>query len=90
MDLSSHLHHSICEYINTWIKIKQEADGWTLPEVERDPSLQIQYMEEFRRLEGVIFDPAEIERNEGRRTFAKLMANSFWDRETSCIKFQYT
>ena len=66
------------DYINTWIKVKQEADGWPSPEVEKDPALQIQYLEEFRRVEGVILDPAKIERNEGRRTLGKLMANSFW------------
>ena len=53
------------DYINTWIKVKQEADGWTSPEVAKDPSLQIEYLEEFRRVEGVILDPAKIERNEG-------------------------
>ena len=53
------------DYINTWIKVKQEADGWPSPEVEKDPALQIQYLEEFRRVEGVILDPAKIERNEG-------------------------
>ena len=66
------------DYINTWIKVKQEADGWPSPEVEKDPALQIEYLEEFRRVEGVILDPAKIERNEGRRTLGKLMANSFW------------
>ena len=59
-------------YINTWIKGKQEADGWPSPEVAKDPGLQIQYLEEFRRVEGVILDPAKIERNEGRRTLGKL------------------
>ena len=44
----------------------------------KDPGLQIEYLEEFRRVEGVILDPAKIERNEGRRTLGKLMANSFW------------
>ena len=58
--------------------MKQEADGWPSPEVEEDPALQIEYLEEFRRVEGVILDPAKIERNEGRRTLGKLMANSFW------------
>lgn len=66
------------DYINTWIKVKQDADGWPSPEVEKDPALQVEYLEEFRRVEGVIFDPAKIHRNEGRRTLGKLMANSFW------------
>ncbi|CAH3115971.1 unnamed protein product, partial [Porites lobata] len=66
------------DYINTWIKVKQEADGRPSPEVEKDPALQIEYLEEFRSVEGVILDPAKIERNEGRRTLGKLMANSFW------------
>ena len=42
--------------------MKQEADGWTSPEVEKDPALQIEYLEEFWRVEGVILDPAKIER----------------------------
>ena len=46
--------------------------------MEKDPALQIEYLEEFRRVEGVIIDPAKIKRNEGRRTLGKLMANSFW------------
>ena len=66
------------DYINTWNKVKQEADGWPSPEVAKDPGLQIEYLEEFRRVVGVILDPAKIERNEGRRTLGKLMANSFW------------
>ena len=64
--------------INTWIKVKQEADGWPSPEVAKDPALQIEYLEEFRRVEGVILYPAKVERNEGRRTLGKLMANRFW------------
>ena len=53
------------DYINTWIKVKQEADGWPSPEVEKYPALPVECLEEFRRVEGVILDPAKIERNEG-------------------------
>ncbi|CAH3127305.1 unnamed protein product [Porites lobata] len=71
--------HNFQGYDGTFVKaVKQEADGWPSPEVAKDPALQIEYLEEFRRVEGVILDPAKIERNEGRRTLGKLMANSFW------------
>ena len=54
----------------------RQVDGWPSPEVEKDPALQIEYLEEFWCVEGVILDPAKIQRNEGRRTWGKLMANS--------------
>ncbi|CAH3171078.1 unnamed protein product [Porites lobata] len=54
-------------YVNTWLKIKQESAGW--------PSW-CQTLEQAR--EGIRLDVASIAKNPGRKATAKLMLNSFW------------
>jgi len=36
------------------------------------------YIRDYEAREGIILDPNEIEKNEGLRSIAKLMLNSFW------------
>ncbi|MDI9312371.1 MAG: DNA polymerase, partial [Limnohabitans sp.] len=64
------------EYINTWLKVKQEASGWpswVQTEVEKH-----QYIQNFETREGIQLDFNNIQKNPGRRFIAKLMLNSFW------------
>ncbi|XP_028412509.1 uncharacterized protein LOC114535345 [Dendronephthya gigantea] len=64
------------DYINTFLKIKQEASGYpkncTIEEQRR------LYVEEYYEREGIRLDPCKIEHNPGLRALAKLMLNSFW------------
>ncbi|MDI9312027.1 MAG: DNA polymerase [Limnohabitans sp.] len=64
------------EYINLWLKEKQEASGWpiwVLNEADRE-----KYLNEYEKHENVSLDVSKIEKNPGRRFIAKIMLNSFW------------
>ncbi|KAF2894175.1 hypothetical protein ILUMI_11998 [Ignelater luminosus] len=64
------------EYINKFLKMKQEASGWPSDcetSEERD-----KYIQNYLKHEGILLDRDNIEKNPGRRTLAKLMLNSFW------------
>ncbi|KAJ8019081.1 hypothetical protein HOLleu_42562 [Holothuria leucospilota] len=61
-------------YIDTFLKMKQEADGWPSEcHTEEDKKA---YIDDYERREGVRLET--IEKNEGKRCLAKLMLNSFW------------
>ena len=64
------------EYINTFLKMKQEASGW--PEDCDTEERRRQYIADYERREGIKLDYANIAKNEGKRALAKLMLNSFW------------
>ena len=64
------------DYINSFLKLKQEASGWPewcSSEVERN-----NYIEQFKTREGIQLDRDAICTNPGLRSLAKLMLNSFW------------
>lgn len=64
------------DYVNTWLKIKQESagyPGWVTTEEEKQ-----QYVHNYREKEGIQLDPELIVKNPGRKATAKLMLNSFW------------
>ncbi|KAJ8018826.1 putative DNA polymerase [Holothuria leucospilota] len=64
------------KYIDTFLKIKQEASGWpSWCETEQDRE---KYVEKYYENEGIALDPQNIEYNPGLRALAKLMLNSFW------------
>ena len=64
-------------YVNTFLKIKQEASRW--PDwVGDDPQKRTEYVANYRAKEGVELAPENIAKNPGRRSLAKLMLNSFW------------
>ena len=65
------------QYINTFLKIKQEADGW-LASVGTDELKRQEYITAYQQHEGVQLDYAQIEKNPAKRALAKLMLNSFW------------
>ena len=65
------------EYVNTWLKIKEEASGW--PEhVGNDPATQQEHVAKYYEKENIQLDPANIKKNPGLRTLAKMMLNSMW------------
>lgn len=64
------------EYINKFLKMKQEASGYPADCVT--PEQRSEYVADFLQHERVSLDPTKIEKNEGRRSQAKLLLNSFW------------
>ena len=64
------------QYVNTWLKIKQEASGY--PAWANADDKKTQYVREYDQHEGIRLDPAKIAKNPGKRSLAKLMLNSFW------------
>ncbi|XP_077270142.1 uncharacterized protein LOC143901589 [Temnothorax americanus] len=64
------------EYINTFLKLKQEASGW--PSDCYDDEAKERYLREYAETEGVVLDKDNIVRNPGLRSVAKLCLNSFW------------
>ena len=64
------------QYVNMFLKLKQESSGfpsWVQSEDDKD-----QYIEDYRRAEGISLDKASISKNAGQRTLAKLKLNSMW------------
>ena len=65
------------EYVNTWLKIKEEASSW--PEhVGEDPVKQQDHITNYFEKEKIQLDPTNIEKNPGLCTLAKMMLNSMW------------
>ena len=64
------------EYVNTFLKIKQEASGYPSDCVTDEQKQR--YVEDYYEHEGIRLDPNEIEYNPGLRYLAKLMLNSLW------------
>ena len=63
------------DYVNTWLKIKQEASGWP-PGVGEDETKRQQYLRDYYEHEGIQLEYEKIEKNPGLRTLAKMMLNS--------------
>ncbi len=64
------------EYVDTFLKIKQEASGY--PKERVTPEQKELYVSEYLEHEGIKLDPDNITPNPGLRSLAKLMLNSFW------------
>jgi len=63
------------DYVNTWLKTKQEASGW--PKwVGDDETKRQQYIREY--YEGIHLEYDKIEHNPGLRALTKMMLNSMW------------
>ena len=65
------------KYIDAWLRIKQEADGWP-KNIGEDEEKRRQYIQDYLNREAVQLRPEYIEKNPGLRSLAKLMLNSFW------------
>ena len=65
------------DYVNTWLKIKQEASSW--PKwVGDDETKRQQYICDYYEHEGIPKEYDKIAHNPGLRTLAKMMLNSMW------------
>ena len=64
------------EYIDTFLKIKQEASGW--PIWCKTQADQREYIKKYFDKEGIKLDSDKIVKNPGLRSLAKLCLNSFW------------
>ncbi|XP_043287522.1 uncharacterized protein [Venturia canescens] len=64
-------------YINTFLKIKQEASGWPKGYAD-DEAAQERYITAFKTAEGVQLERGAVAKNPGLRSVAKLCLNSFW------------
>ena len=62
------------DYVNTWLKLKQESAGW--PRWCTTPEQKQQYVRQYKEKEGI--DLENVAKNPGRKQVAKLMLNSFW------------
>jgi hypothetical protein len=62
------------DYVDAFLKLKQEASGY--PSWCHTPEDQQLFKENYREQEGITLD--HIEKNEGRRSFAKVMLNCLW------------
>ena len=63
-------------YINTFLKVKQEASGW--PDWCHSEEDKGEYLESYKEREGIQLEYSKIEKNPGLRSLAKLCLNSFW------------
>ena len=63
-------------YVNTFLKIKQEASGW--PDWCKTDEDKAKYVRDYEEKEGIKLNPDNIKKNPGLRALAKLCLNSFW------------
>ena len=71
------MHGLFENYVNTWLKIKEEASGWP-KYVDNDPIKRQEHLETYRVREGINLNPTKMVKNPGMRTLAKMMLNSMW------------
>ena len=64
------------DYVNTWLKIKQEASGW--PKENMTEQDKQTYIDSYFEQEGIPLEYDKIKKNPGLRTLAKMMLNSMW------------
>ena len=64
------------EYVNTFLKMKQESSGW--PKGCNTETQRAQYLDDYAQHEGITLDRTKIESNPGLRKLCKLMLNSHW------------
>jgi hypothetical protein len=66
------------DYIDTFLKVKQEASGypnWVVTEEDKE-----KYIENYKTNEGVLLDKENICYNSGLRAISKISLNSLWGR----------
>jgi hypothetical protein len=64
------------EFINCFLKIKQENSGW--PAWVQSDEDKAKYIALYEQNEGIKLQAENIEYNAGRRSLSKLILNSFW------------
>lgn len=71
-------------YVNIWLKIKQEASRW--PEhVGNAEAKRQQYLRDYYEREGIQLEYHKIHYNPGLRALAKMKLNSFWGKFDSAL-----
>ncbi len=75
-DASKNCSGLFSQYVNQFLKYKQEASGW--PEECVDDKSKEKYISDYLKNEGVLLDKDNICKNPGLRSLSKLMLNSFW------------
>ena len=63
------------DYVDTWLKIKQEASGW--PSWCETLEDKRNFIINYQQKEGIRLDIGQIEKNAGRKATAKLMLNRY-------------
>ena len=64
------------DYINTFLKIKQQASGW--PSWCTDENKKSDYIRSYLEKERIQLDPQKMEHNPGLRALAKSKLTNFW------------
>lgn len=64
------------DFINEFLKIKQESSGW--PNRCNSGKARLEYIERYEEHEGVRLEYSKIQKNESLRSLSKLILNSFW------------
>jgi hypothetical protein len=73
------------QYIDTFLRLKQQADGWPVWVQTNDDKQK--YVDDYEKVEGIKLIDSQIEKNPGMRALAKLMLNSFWGKVISYFIF---
>ncbi|CAF1071406.1 unnamed protein product [Brachionus calyciflorus] len=66
------------DYVDMFLKGKQEADGY--PDNLKSEVEKQQYIKYYYEREGVLLDAKKIDKNKGLRSVMKMLLNSFWGR----------
>lgn len=64
------------EYIDTFLRLKQQASGfpaWCVDDAKKE-----RYIREYQEKEGVLLEREKIVKNAGLRSVSKISLNSFW------------
>ena len=65
-----------CDYMDSYLKIKQEASGYPWDCVTEEQKQR--YVDAYLEVIGIQLDREKFEHNPGLRALAKLILNSFW------------
>jgi len=64
------------DYVNTWLKLKEEASGW--PDDVNTEEEKLRYIADFWEHEQVKLEYENMQKNPGMRAVAKIALNSMW------------
>ena len=79
MKFSISILYQISSSKDNFLKIKQEASGY--PSWCQSDSEKEKFIRDYEEAEGVRLDPSSIQKNPGRRAFAKIMLNLLKERD---------
>lgn len=76
MDRDSNESGILAEYVDLFLKYKQESSGF--PDWVQSDQDKLKYIEQYYNHEGIQLDLDNIRRNEALRSLSKLCLNSMW------------